>query len=411
MDNALTEAMVSYYYMTDAADKAYETFSKIGANDDLLKEDEEKRRKIKEDEIKAAEEAKKKEEAAAAAASKRKDAAEKLKEIDEKYNQEIANAEDDLLNGYLSFSEYTKKLAEAAKKAYESLRDETGAKGSDNKYYDTRRQAEHDAALTTKISGKGTPSVTGKAEVMGKKALEQSDGIKIKVHPIIDMEEYKTSWKDVFTDVDTIEGMVTTFENLGQALNTVENSFETLGDSNKSFIEKFQALTKIFGGIYDAINNLISMYELLGDSELAMLIKEKLAVGVKKKLKREEVVANKANAISGAAAAMASIPYVGPVLAAAAAESLAALLEATVPKFAKGGIIQGGSKYGDKLLARVNAGEAVLTQAQQKRFMDMANGKYSGGGQVSFHISGKDLVGVIKNNNAATSRISGQKGF
>ena len=137
-----------------------------------------------------------------------------------------------------------------------------------------------------------------------------------------------------------------------------------------------------------------------------------IAGEIDKEVKRGTVAANSAAAISGAAAAMASIPYVGPFLATAAATEMEALLAAMLPKFASGGIIQGSSKYGDRLLARVNAGEMILNAQQQKRLFDIANGHGGlGAGQVSFHIAGKDLVGVLRNNNAANAKISGAKGL
>lgn len=47
---------------------------------------------------------------------------------------------------------------------------------------------------------------------------------------------------------------------------------------------------------------------------------------------------------------------------------------ATISQFATGGIVGGGSKTGDKVLARVNSGEMILNFGQQKRLWDIING-------------------------------------
>lgn len=51
-------------------------------------------------------------------------------------------------------------------------------------------------------------------------------------------------------------------------------------------------------------------------------------------------------------------------------------------QFRDGGIVPGSSFQGDNVLARVNSGEAILNTAQQRRFLDLANGKpkATGGG-------------------------------
>ena len=57
---------------------------------------------------------------------------------------------------------------------------------------------------------------------------------------------------------------------------------------------------------------------------------------------------------------------------------------ASVPKFATGGIVDGSSFYGDKVLARVNSGGASNT--------------------VKFRIEGKELVGVLNAYGSKTSK-------
>lgn len=79
-------------------------------------------------------------------------------------------------------------------------------------------------------------------------------------------------------------------------------------------------------------------------------------------------------------------------------------------KFADGGIIQGSSYHGDRLLAQVNAGEMILNKAQQTNLYNaLKNGNGIGGGgsnQVEFKISGTTLKGVLNNYDKKINRMS-----
>ena len=155
------------------------------------------------------------------------------------------------------------------------------------------------------------------------------------------------------------------------------------------------------------MNRPSDMFDLLGVKELAAAVKDRIASKLKRGEAKKNVLANTAEGVTGAIKSVVSIPYVGPILAAAAAAGVIGLIAAFAPKFAKGGIVSGGSKYGDKMLARVNSGEMILNNKQQKRLFDMANGSGGLGGNVAFKIQGKDLVGVLRNNNLANSKIAG----
>ncbi|MBD5386335.1 hypothetical protein HDR70_00355 [bacterium] len=88
--------------------------------------------------------------------------------------------------------------------------------------------------------------------------------------------------------------------------------------------------------------------------------------------------------------------------------SIASIKSAT--SFANGGIFDGRSSIGDMNFARVNSGEMILNHTQQGRLFHLLNG--DGGasnnsianGNVSFHIRGKDLVGVLNNYNSKQSK-------
>ena len=69
--------------------------------------------------------------------------------------------------------------------------------------------------------------------------------------------------------------------------------------------------------------------------------------------------------------------------------------------YASGGIISGGSNYGDQILARVNAGEMVLNRRQQSNLFRAIESGDIGAGQTvlvpEFKIKGSDLYGTLRN--------------
>ena len=119
--------------------------------------------------------------------------------------------------------------------------------------------------------------------------------------------------------------------------------------------------------------------------------------------KEAEAKAAGKSAAAKAAESQAGIPGVGPALAVAAAATivsaiLAAMSKFQVQKFANGGIVGGSSFTGDRVSAQVNSGEMILNRTQQANLFKLANGGGTGK-EVTFHISGTDLVGVMNNIN------------
>lgn len=87
--------------------------------------------------------------------------------------------------------------------------------------------------------------------------------------------------------------------------------------------------------------------------------------------------------------------------------TLAAMVS-TIKGFNAGGIVEGNSFHGDRMLARVNAGEMILTRPQQGRLFDILDG---GGGPmggdrtVRFEIAGDKLYGVLDNYNRKMRKV------
>ena len=108
------------------------------------------------------------------------------------------------------------------------------------------------------------------------------------------------------------------------------------------------------------------------------------------------------------ASSAAQTPIVGWLLVAGAIASTIAAFSA-IPAFNDGGVVGGIYKSGDRVLARVNSGEMILTTHQQTRLFALLNGEATTAqrqaSEVQFRISGKNLVGVLNNYNNKVSKV------
>ena len=114
-----------------------------------------------------------------------------------------------------------------------------------------------------------------------------------------------------------------------------------------------------------------------------------------------------AKAAAEAAGSAAAVPVVGWINAVAAITAIMSAM-AAVPKFADGGIIGGNSFIGVNMIARVNSGEMILNNRQQRNLFNLLDGKggtsVNAGGEVKLRIEGRDLVGVINSQTSKTSK-------
>jgi tape measure domain-containing protein len=114
---------------------------------------------------------------------------------------------------------------------------------------------------------------------------------------------------------------------------------------------------------------------------------------------QKAVAGNMAEAGSEVVKNNAKIPIVGIALAAAGLIAVLALMS-KLPKFAKGGIVGGGSTSGDNMLARVNSGEMILNGSQQKRLFNAIDKGHLSGNDVtirSIKVRGSDMYLALKN--------------
>ncbi|WP_455667869.1 hypothetical protein [Phocaeicola sp.] len=170
---------------------------------------------------------------------------------------------------------------------------------------------------------------------------------------------------------------------------------------NNEYAESLGAIASVMGSVTNMTNEGAAAWLSWGAnliSAVAAAIPQIVAL----------TTAKKGEAIASGVASAAQTPFVGWLLAGAAAAAVVAAL-ASIPSFSTGGIFAGNSTIGDMNLARVNAGEMILNNRQQKNLFNLLNGNgvigSAGGGQVEFKIRGKELVGVLANYNNKTAKV------
>lgn len=191
--------------------------------------------------------------------------------------------------------------------------------------------------------------------------------------------------KDIANSSDRV---VSAFQNLHDVINDVDAS------GWERIMAIWNAMTNAIDGLLSICKTIATLTELTdklsrakeveaaidttttatkianAESGMATTIAE---TAVEKSAATTEVAANTAKGASAAGASAASLPFPWNIVAIGGAIAAAMAAFAVIPKFANGGIITGGPASGDKILARVNAGEMILNGKQQSNLFDAIN--------------------------------------
>lgn len=220
----------------------------------------------------------------------------------------------------------------------------------------------------------------------------------IKVHLETDTEKFlsslETSADSLLSSFNGIDGVIGDITSLSQAISEGANGWEV-------FMGVLQTGVGIIQTVSTVLNTLNTLQELFGTTSL-VAAEQNAAAGASEMATAAGVTAAKSGeAIAGATASGAKMPFPYNLIAiAAGVAAVVAALATITGAFANGGVV-GGSQYaGDALLARVNSGEMILNGSQQKNLFNLldkgATGNVSSG-NVNFVIRGKDLHGVLSN--------------
>lgn len=216
------------------------------------------------------------------------------------------------------------------------------------------------------------------------------------------------------------------------AINNMVNAFQraqdTIDDPDASEWETFFSVFQAGESIISAISTAMDTFALVNELLIALKQKETATTIANTAAEGAEASARAANATAAiseagaigakgaaeAGAQAAKVPVIGPVLAVAGIIAVGAAIIgiiSSLSKFADGGVVGGHSYTGDKILARVNSGELILSEKQQDTLWNQMNNTPAAQpgkeltGAVTFKVKGTDLVGVLNNYNSKQSKI------
>ena len=96
-------------------------------------------------------------------------------------------------------------------------------------------------------------------------------------------------------------------------------------------------------------------------------------------------------------ASASKLPFPANLAAIATVVATVASVFSSLPKFADGGVVGGSSYFGDKLLARVNSGETILTNKMAGRALAMIDGGSNVRVSGDVRLNGKDIYISLRN--------------
>ena len=228
--------------------------------------------------------------------------------------------------------------------------------------------------------------------------------------------------KDVASSSDR---MVSAFENLRDVMNDVDasgwerimavwNAMTNTIDGIMSICKTIETLTELTNKLARAKEAEAAIDKVAADEKVVNAAKGTAATiaetQAEKTAATTEVAANTAKGASAAGASAAKLPFPWNIVAIGGAIAAAIAAFAVIPKFAGGGIVTGGPSSGDKILARVNAGEMILNGRQQSNLFEAINsGKIGSSQGQSVHIGfdkvrGSDIYLSLKNYMKSTGK-------
>lgn len=233
----------------------------------------------------------------------------------------------------------------------------------------------------------------------------QSLGLQpIKVHIETDFEKSFNGFRD------NAQNIMGAFDGINSVVNSVESLSNALANGADGF-EVFMGVVQTVGTTLQSFSEIITavntITELLGATTTTTAALDSAATTQQVANSQAKISANSGEAITNATKSGASLPF--PYNIAAIAAGVAAVVSALamVGSFADGGIVAGNSFHGDKLVARVNAGEMILNNKQQKQLFNVLDsGNVATGNNASVvKIKGSDLYIALSNYNSKMGKI------
>lgn len=220
-------------------------------------------------------------------------------------------------------------------------------------------------------------------------AIEELNGkVEAVKEKYANVKELQKSLENENNRVSFMNSMTNDYSTFKTQIEGIQNLINALGDSNLTTLTKMADGMGALGAGAIIAGQAIS--QLGANSKMAKVGLIASAIG--------QVIVGYSLAVSDAAK---KLGWFGWIAASLSGLGIVASTISQLKGYNTGGIIDGNSIHGDKVLARVNSGEMVLNKRQQsnlfRQLNNATNNASAMGGNVTFTIHGSELVGVIDN--------------
>ena len=221
-------------------------------------------------------------------------------------------------------------------------------------------------------------------------AARKANAFELKV--IEPYKKFTENAGNIVKGIEGIDGMVYSMNNLVTSIENGANAWDI-------FMGVIQTATSIMNGVTTVMETANAIMKLAGATATETATKQAAASST-------VIAAKSGEAIAGATAGGAAMPFPYSLIAIAAGIAAVVAALSMIGGFATGGTVGGNSFTGDKLLARVNSGERILPAKKAAELDDFLEnvGAGSGGGMVDFQIRGDRLYGVLRNYTGVKSK-------
>lgn len=205
------------------------------------------------------------------------------------------------------------------------------------------------------------------------------------------VKELQKSLVDENNRVSFMNSMANDYGTFKTQIEGIQNLINAFGDSNLTTLTKMADGMGALGAGAIVAGQAIS--QLGANSKMAKVGLVASAIG--------QIIVGYSLAVSDAAK---KLGWFGWIAASLSGLGIVAGTISQLKGYNTGGIIEGNSIHGDKVLARVNSGEMVLNKRQQsnlfRQLNNATNNASAFGGNVTFTIHGSELIGVLDNYNS-----------
>lgn len=197
------------------------------------------------------------------------------------------------------------------------------------------------------------------------------------------LDEMKNAWSNISGVANGVQQMTDAIEGNGDAWQTISglmSGFFSVAEGIQGVVTLVNSLTgatTLSTAATMAKTTATTADTAAAGAHTAAMTTDAAATSTSTAAALANTTAKSGEAIAGATASGASLPFPANIAAiAAGVAAVVAALAMISGGFATGGVVGGTSTHGDKKFARVNSGEMILNKFQQTRLWNLIDGRY-----------------------------------